>query len=168
MVEIVLATDMAGPGSLLQSFKAMLNAQPSSLSREPSTCFVPTTSQEAMLLLKIVMKCSDLGHLTLDWKLHNQWVKRLETEFFAQGDEERRLGLSVSFLMDRTKPGASASQTGFMDFVVMPLFSALVRAAPSAVPVLAAVTTNRDRWQVVEQTRKRLEEEAAAEAERAA
>jgi len=73
-------------------------------------------------------------------------VRRLESEFFAQGDRERELGLPVSFLMDRGKPGASETQGGFFDFVVLPLFGELVRAVPAAEPVLLAVKENHHYW----------------------
>lgn len=42
--------------------------------------------------------------------MHCRWVERLEEEFFLQGDRERALGLPLSPLFDRTKPGASKSQ----------------------------------------------------------
>jgi hypothetical protein len=40
------------------------------------------------------------------------------------------LVLVPSFLMDRTKPGVSESQLGFFQFVVTPLFGALLAAFP--------------------------------------
>jgi len=96
------------------------------------------------------MKCADLGHLALDWALHLKWVQRLEIEFFAQGDREKQLGLPVSFLMDREKPGASKSQVKFFDFVVLPLFRALARVAPNASHVLFCVTDNYQSWRDIE------------------
>jgi len=105
-----------------------------------------------MLLLQIAMKCADLGHLALDWSLHLKWVRRLECEFFAQGDREKQLGLPVSFLMDREKPGASKSQIGFFDFVVLPLFRGLARAVPAASDILFGVTENYQRWRDLETT----------------
>ena len=49
------------------------------------------------------LKCADLGHLALPEELHRDWVSRLEEEFFLQGDQERKAGLPISPLMDRTK-----------------------------------------------------------------
>merc|ERR1712151_685704 len=97
-------------------------------------------------LLCVVMKAADLGHTALPWRQHTKWVERLEAELFAQGDQEKSLGLPVSFLMDREKPGASATQSGFYDFMVLPMFKVLVHAAPLAEPVLEGAMANRDRW----------------------
>jgi len=79
-----------------------------------------------------------------------QWARRLEAEFFAQGDKEKSLALPTSFLMDREKPGVSTSQIGFFDFVVLPLFRALARGAPAASDVLLSVTANYQHWRDLE------------------
>jgi hypothetical protein len=83
----------------------------------------------------------------MSWDLHLRWVLKLEEEFFHQGDRERDLGFSVSFLMDRGKPGVRESQQGFFDDVALPLFTAFAKAAPAAEPLLARVLANSQRWQ---------------------
>jgi hypothetical protein len=140
VIELVLGTDMAKGGLIVKSFEEVLAT---SADRE---CFEPNTARDGVLLLQVGMKCSDLGHLTLPWDLHLPWVRRLEAEFFAQGDKEQEAGLPISFLMDRSKPGASETQVGFFDFVVLPLFRLLGRAAPDASPLLAAVEANYVAW----------------------
>jgi hypothetical protein len=137
IVDLVLGTDMANHGNLVKLFSEEF---------ETSATSTPLSKKGAVLLLQITMKCADLGHLALDWDLHVEWVRRLESEFFVQGDKEKQIGLPVSFLMDREKPGASKSQVGFFDFVVLPLFRALARAAPGASDVLFNVTENYQRW----------------------
>jgi len=107
--------------------------------------FQPAGPQDAVLLLQMAIKCADLGHLALPWDTHVEWLRRLESEFFAQGDLEISLGMQPSFLMDRAKPGASKTQEGFMKFVALPLFCALERAAPSARPLLVRVCRNCER-----------------------
>jgi hypothetical protein len=144
IIDLVLGTDMVNHGSLVKSFSEELDA---------STASTGSLSRKGgVLLLQIAMKCADLGHLALDWTLHLKWVTLLEAEFFAQGDEEKHRGLPVSFLMDREKPGASKSQVGFFDFVVLPLFQALARAAPAASDALHTVTDNYQRWNALETT----------------
>lgn len=94
---------------------------------------------------------ADLGHLALGWSSHLQWVRRLEAEFFAQGDKEKSLGMpEVSFLMDREKPGVSESQVGFFEYVVFPLFKTFVGLFPSSYHVLEAVEENHRRWCSIE------------------
>jgi hypothetical protein len=142
IIDMVLATDMVDHGNLVKLFLEELDASTASSER--------LSKKGAMLLLQIAMKCADLGHLTFDWTLHLEWVRRLEAEFFAQGDKEKHLGLPTSFLMDRDKPGASKSQVGFFDFVVLPLFRALAQAAPAASNVLHSVTANYQLWRGLE------------------
>ena len=72
---------------------------------------VVIASQDVDLVLQMVLKCADLGHLASAWDLHVQWVLRLQEESFAQGDREKALGLHpTSFLCDRCKPGAYETQ----------------------------------------------------------
>merc|ERR1719401_423872 len=121
------------------------SAADSAAQRSPG--FRPTSEKGAMLLLKMAIKCSDVGHLTLGWESHVRWVCLLEDEMFAQGDREREAGLSpISFLMDREKPGATETQVGFFDFVVLPLFQALVDGLPGAAPMLEGAKDNYRRW----------------------
>lgn len=66
-----------------------------------------------MCCAKIALKCADVGHVALPWKLHREWVTRLQTEYFSQGDRERLEGMPVSALMDRRKASElSSSQVG--------------------------------------------------------
>jgi hypothetical protein len=150
VAELVIATDMKENEKLVEMFKAILMSNSMQVSADRHLtlpAFAPATSNEAVLLLQIALKCSDIGHLALDWELHMQWVCRLEQEFFAQGDLEKQVGLPASFLMDRSKPGVTDMQVGFFDVVVLPLFQTYVRAVPAANPMLMAIMTNYKRWQ---------------------
>lgn len=152
VIALVLGTDMAQHGALLKSVQELLgNASADTHGADGvAAAFEPPSHGDAVLLLQLAMKCSDLGHLAQEWGVHVQWVQRLEEEFFMQGDKELEAGLPVSFLMDRSKPGASASQPGFFNAVALPLFSALARAAPAAAPVLASVDRNCEHWKALE------------------
>merc|ERR1712046_371494 len=107
--------------------------------------------EDATLALQVAIKCADIGHLTLKWHSHVKWVRRLEAEFFAQGDREKELGMSpISFLMDRNKPGVSQTQVGFFDFVVLPLFRTFVEAFLPCEPLLAGVMGNYQQWKDID------------------
>jgi len=155
MVDLVLGTDVAEGGKLLKDFNTKMDS-----AQVQSSC-APISAQEATLGLQMMLKCADLGHLALGWEAHLQWVDRLETEFFAQGDREKDLGFSeISFLMDRERPGVSQSQTGFFEFVVLPLFQSLVRAFPGAMPMLEQVGSNYVLWRNAEVARETLTKRA--------
>lgn len=165
VMELVLGTDAAEGNKLLKTFTEHLDAASNSkqtASADPvQHPYMPTTVQESTSALQIMLKCADLGHLALGWESHVQWVDRLETEFFAQGDMEKtREFPEISFLMDRERPGVSRTQTGFFQFVVMPLFTSLVRAFPAAMPMMEQVETNFESWRDDEAARKSLNKRA--------
>ena len=58
-----------------------------------------------MIVMKMCMKCADLGHLTAPFETHLRWVTKLEEEFFRQGDREKELMMPISPLMDRNGSG---------------------------------------------------------------
>ncbi len=64
----------------------------------------------------------------------------------TQGDQERALSLPISPLMDRHKGGVTSSQTGFFDFVALPLFEAVAHALPGCQPLLDGVRANYKVW----------------------
>ena len=45
-------------------------------------------------------------------------------EFYHQGDAEKKAGLAVSMFFDREKPSVGKMQTGFINFIVKPIFTA--------------------------------------------
>jgi len=140
VVQLVLGTDMAQNKDIVLAFQTSSNAS-------AVAPFAPSSSEGAMVVLQMALKCADIGHLALGWSLHMQWVRRLEAEFFAQGDQEKHIELpEVSFLMDREKPGVTETQVGFFDFVVFPLVRTFAQTFPSTSPVLLAVEENYQRW----------------------
>jgi hypothetical protein len=84
----------------------------------------------ALLMAQMALKCADLSHMVDATSYHLKWVADLEQECFLQGDAEKRLGLPVTPLFDRTKPGLTKSQVAFMEIVALPLFQALSEAFP--------------------------------------
>ena len=92
------------------------------------------------------------------------WSIRLEEEMWQQGDTETNLGMKVSFLMDRNKPGVTKSQPGFLDFVIRPLFDTWVACFPSCRVLLDRIEVNYSYWKAKELEDKASEEKKATEA----
>merc|ERR1712087_829581 len=67
-------------------------------------------------------------------------------EFFAQGDEEKRIGVPVGMLNDRDKVNRIGSQHGFINFVVAPLVVATVRIFQPLSVLAKEMTENLDKW----------------------
>ena len=57
--------------------------------------------EERIFLMKLLIKCADIGHAAKNKTLHEKWSAKVCEEFFNQGDEEKRLGLPVSLYFDR-------------------------------------------------------------------
>ena len=77
-----------------------------------------------LLIMQMGLKCGDLGHSAKSFPLHLKWTERINEEFFLQGDEERKRGIAVTPFYDRTKQNIPKSQVGFLDFIVIPMYSA--------------------------------------------
>ena len=161
IIELVLATDMSNHFDLMSSFGNIVaaNSAESKLSSlgelnrltelDSSTVlakksFLDEEYETRMLLLKIAMKLSDLAHCSLPWDQHMDWCHRLETEFFLQGDFERREALDVSPLMDRQRPGVSnhRNSVGFFKMFVIPMLEQWVRLYPSCKLVIMQARQN--------------------------
>ncbi|XP_035383691.1 calcium/calmodulin-dependent 3',5'-cyclic nucleotide phosphodiesterase 1C [Electrophorus electricus] len=110
VVEMVLATDMS---CHFQQVKIMKN-----FLQQPEGVDKPKA-------LSLVLHTADISHPAKNWDLHHRWTTSLLEEFFRQGDKEAELGLPFSPLCDRKSTMVPQSQTGFIDFIVVPTFTVL-------------------------------------------
>lgn len=59
------------------------------------------------------------------------WLIRIMQEFHCQGDIEKRESTKVSLFMNREKDEIQQCQSGFIKFIVLPLFDLLKLVKPS-------------------------------------
>lgn len=157
IIDLVLATDMSSHFDLVSSFGAIVAAKhaesvishfeqvDSDDSEVPSSQSLFTEKYETrMLVLKIAIKLSDLGHCFLSWEEHMAWCERLEAEFFSQGDAEVEASIDISPLMDRRRPGVSnhGNSEGFFQTFVIPMLKLWVEMYPNCNPVLEQAQSN--------------------------
>jgi len=119
-IDLILATDMASHFEFLGQFRIALVKED----------FDPENERrDRELVTRCCVKAADLGHTALPWDLHEPWVLRLLTEFYEQGDDERKLGVPVSPMCSRSNDIAEfkKSQKGFLQFLVTPLYVELKR-----------------------------------------
>jgi hypothetical protein len=122
IIENILATDMTEHFETISKFRVRREAQDFSTVNEADRRFVA----------RLCLKSGDLGHACLPWNLHVEWASRVTMEFYAQGDEEKSLGLPISALCDRKDVANLAkSQKGFLEFVVSPLYRVLEESQPA-------------------------------------
>ncbi|KAI9099265.1 Pde4d2 in complex with inhibitor Npv [Phlyctochytrium arcticum] len=137
VIDMVLATDLSQHFPLISTFKSKVTSN-----------FDPyETREDRMLLWKILIKCADVSNPTKCWALYERWCHLILEEFFRQGDQEKRMGIPVSPYMDRDNLNIPSSQSGFIEFVVSPLFEAFDKYAP--IPhIIQTLQRNREFWYV--------------------
>jgi hypothetical protein len=134
--QLILSTDMASHFSISSKFETRLSMGP--LSKE--------NPDDHFQLMKIIMKCADISNITRPFAIAKEWAAYCLEEFACQGDEEKKLKLPVSPLMDRDTVNFPKSQTDFSDFIAGPLFSHLVKAFPHLNFITQTIQENRMTW----------------------
>uniref|UniRef100_A0A8C5D6I3 Phosphodiesterase n=1 Tax=Gouania willdenowi TaxID=441366 RepID=A0A8C5D6I3_GOUWI len=118
MIKCILATDMSRHNEILNKFKVI---QP---------VFNFTNQEHKEVLMKIMVKVSDISNEARPMEVAEPWLDCLLQEFFNQSDTEKLKGLPVTPFMDRDQVSKPSSQTGFIRFVLLPLFTELTKLFP--------------------------------------
>ncbi|KAL8428035.1 hypothetical protein Efla_006941 [Eimeria flavescens] len=149
VIEWILATDMKMHFDHISSFRTR---------RTNAEFNLATNEEDRSRIISMCIKAADLGHAATVWEQHEEWCRRVVTEFYEQGDEEERLGLPKSFLCDRSNHDKDflPSQIKFITFVVRPLYDEL-KATDDALQLskeqeiarvcIANLETNATNWQ---------------------
>jgi len=99
--------------------------------------------------LQLFLHLADVSNPLKPWRVCHSWAWRVLDEFFAQGDEEKRLGLPVGMLNDREKINRPHSQHGFIKFLVAPFATISVRLFPVLHPLTTNMANNFQQWRDV-------------------
>uniref|UniRef100_A0A672H3M4 High affinity cGMP-specific 3',5'-cyclic phosphodiesterase 9A n=1 Tax=Salarias fasciatus TaxID=181472 RepID=A0A672H3M4_SALFA len=118
IIKCILATDMTRHNEILNKFKSIL----------PTFDF--TSKEHRDVLMMILIKVSDISNEARPMEVAEPWLDCLLQEFFNQSDMEKLEGLPVTPFMDRDKVSKPSSQTGFIRFVLLPLFIELANLFP--------------------------------------
>ncbi|XP_068447018.1 high affinity cGMP-specific 3',5'-cyclic phosphodiesterase 9A-like isoform X1 [Clinocottus analis] len=119
MIRCILATDMARHNDILNKFKSIVPV------------FNFTNKEHQEVLMKILVKVSDISNEARPMAVAEPWLDCLLQEFFNQSDTEKLKGLPVAPFMDRDKVSKPSSQTGFIRFVLLPLFTEVTKLFPA-------------------------------------
>ncbi|KAG9389991.1 3'5'-cyclic nucleotide phosphodiesterase [Carpediemonas membranifera] len=112
VVNMVLVTDLGANMSLLDRLRARLrtsqpwNPAPKSL---PMDCY------------RLLMVCCDVFNPARALDVAVEWGRRVQEEFYFQGDQEIAHGLEMEKFHDRANPEPARCQVGFISFIVRPL-----------------------------------------------
>ncbi|XP_041858243.1 high affinity cGMP-specific 3',5'-cyclic phosphodiesterase 9A isoform X2 [Melanotaenia boesemani] len=115
-ITLILATDMARHGEILDSFKEKVD-------------HFDFTDQEHVTCLKMMLiKCCDISNEVRPMEVAEPWVDCLLEEYFTQSDREKAEGLPVAPFMDREKVTKQTAQVGFITFILIPMFETVMKA----------------------------------------
>jgi hypothetical protein len=98
------------------------------------------------LCMEILIHAADVSNPAKPFNLYSQWAERVLEEFWNQGDQEKSMGLPVSYLCDRFTVNVATSQIGFIDVIVMPLYEAVRAFLPQTEPMLVNMRENKVVW----------------------
>eukprot|EP01061_Rhynchopus_euleeides_P008574 TRINITY_DN17721_c0_g2_i1.p1 TRINITY_DN17721_c0_g2~~TRINITY_DN17721_c0_g2_i1.p1 ORF type:complete len:707 (+),score=225.19 TRINITY_DN17721_c0_g2_i1:248-2368(+) len=138
IVELLLSTDMGNHAKIFNQFRRRAAENPDWYSRR----------EDVKLGMVMAIKMADIGNCSRPKSLYLRWADRIAEEFYAQGDVEKRLNLSVSPFMDRKKHAAdfSKGQMSFMNYIVLPMFDDVAQLLPSLQHLVTQCTSNRSIW----------------------
>ncbi|CAB3411367.1 unnamed protein product [Caenorhabditis bovis] len=116
VLEYILATDLKQHFEIIMTFNDKSNDM--DLKNE----------SDRLLLSKLIIKMADINSPTKPYNLHRQWTDRICEEFYEQGDEEMKRGMSITPYMDRADAQVAKLQDSFIAHVVSPLAVAMSEA----------------------------------------
>ena len=168
MISEILATDMAIHGKVLNNIRSkipedLLNEternKKSGIKKFELITDINneiTTNEEQQALFDYFIHSADLAHNTKKFNISLKWVELLSNEFWIQGDKEKKMNLSVSFLCDRNNTDVPKSQVGFIGGFVIPTFNFLIIMFPSLSFTVENAKDNIKEWQkLVDEKRKK-------------
>ncbi|KAG5474189.1 hypothetical protein CUR178_04302 [Leishmania enriettii] len=148
ILEMVLATDMGNHARIFKSFQVRMSETSEWHSKE-----------DIRLALSMSIKMADISNCARPNHIYAEWAKNISKEFYLQGDAERKLNLSMSPFMDRTREAEEfpKGQVSFMMYIVQPMVEALSALLPSMAFAVNLCVENKEYW------RRRTEEAEQAE-----
>ncbi|KAA0701969.1 High affinity cGMP-specific 3',5'-cyclic phosphodiesterase 9A [Triplophysa tibetana] len=140
IITLILATDMARHGEILDSFKHKVD-------------YFDFTNEEHVTCMKMVLiKCCDISNEVRPSEVAEPWVDCLLEEYFMQSDREKSEGLPVAPFMDRDKVTKPTAQIGFIKFVLIPMFETVMKLFPQIEEIMVQpLRDSRDHYEELKQ-----------------
>lgn len=151
IIDGILNTDMARHAKLLASVKAKTDGFNILKGENIDKLFtgdnVNANFENQQLLIGFFLHAADISSPAKDFNTCQNWMNRVYTEFFLQGDMEKKLGLNVSLMCDRNTTKINKSQCGFINFIIAPTFELVDHFIPELVEFNINVKNNLKRFE---------------------
>ena len=164
IITCVLGTDMTFHGKTLQTFSLRLKTFGIEKGNNIDKLFKDLDSGGLYNLrvefLSLIIHTADISNPSKPLEIYLNWANRCVSEFFNQGDLERKRGLPVSFNCDRNTVSLPKSQLGFINFIVEPHFKMFTEYFPQLEFTTQNITINKEYFTRVVEGEKKKNEEA--------
>lgn len=127
----ILATDMAHHNRYLSLFQ----------SKE-------LIYSDRCLLLGMILKAADLSNVVRPFRNSEKWSHCLRTEFYLQGNLEKKLGYRPPKFLDEGADVFPESQVYFMETFALPLFKTVISYFPTLKYMHDNLLKNIEEWRV--------------------
>eukprot|EP00747_Dinoflagellata_sp_TGD_P108589 gnl/TRDRNA2_/TRDRNA2_170462_c1_seq3.p1 gnl/TRDRNA2_/TRDRNA2_170462_c1~~gnl/TRDRNA2_/TRDRNA2_170462_c1_seq3.p1 ORF type:complete len:707 (-),score=157.45 gnl/TRDRNA2_/TRDRNA2_170462_c1_seq3:439-2373(-) len=156
-IEMILHTDMMGHNAMVKDLQMLFQmnseifappeqANGLAISSNVAELEVFGNADTKVLLMDCILHSADVSNPCRAWPVTEAWAVCCLEEFFAQGDQEKVLGIPVQFLNDRDKLNRPNSQIGFIEFMIAPFFAAQIRLWPSMHELGDNLGNNIEKW----------------------
>ncbi|XP_028676111.1 cAMP and cAMP-inhibited cGMP 3',5'-cyclic phosphodiesterase 10A isoform X1 [Erpetoichthys calabaricus] len=99
-------------------------------------------------VIGLMMTACDLCSVTKLWPVTRLTANDIYAEFWAEGDEMKKIGMQPIPMMDRDKKDeVPQGQVGFYNAVAIPCYTTLSELFPAASPLLQACRDNLSQWE---------------------
>ncbi|KAL0973034.1 hypothetical protein UPYG_G00197990 [Umbra pygmaea] len=140
IITLILATDMARHGEIFNSFKQKVDS------------FDFANVEHVTCLKMVLIKCCDISNEVRPSEVAEPWLDCLLEEYFMQSDREKTEGLPVAPFMDRDKVTKPTAQIGFIKFVLIPMFEAVMKLFPQIEDIMVQpLRDSRDHYEEMKQ-----------------
>ncbi|GET90536.1 hypothetical protein, conserved [Leishmania tarentolae] len=138
VVEMVLATDMGNHARIFKNFQVRMS----------ETSDWHSKKEDVRLALSMSIKMADISNCARPNHIYAEWAKNISKEFYLQGDAERKLNLSISPFMDRTKEAEEfpKGQVSFIMYIVQPMVEAISALLPFMTFAVSMCVDNKEYW----------------------
>ena len=146
MISEILATDMFFHKKIIETTKSKAHQI-----KQDKFEFInndkDSIKAEQQSFLDYFIHAADLGHNSKLFKISIKWVELLSEEFWLQGDKEKSLGISVSFLCDRLNTNVPKGQVNFLTAFILPTFGLMTSMFPGLSFTQKNAENNIKEWQ---------------------
>jgi len=151
-IESILHTDMMLHAAMVKELQVLYEMNHEVLderrerARSEEEIGVLTKAENKPLVLNAILHACDISNPCKAWDVTQAWAELCLEEFFQQGDKEKERGVPVQFLNDRDKLNRPNSQIGFIEFMIAPLFTAMVHLWPPLHELHENLSGNLENW----------------------